>query len=285
MQTDKELFRIFRACPEMIFLLAHLPAPRGCKLTSTSVKALERTMDGLVTPEDPAEPLTITEIQFQRSLDIYPRIIVEMAVVQQQHAMRLVQGIICFAEAHLDPATEPWKSSGLVRCVYIKEELQQIERHTPTHPLVAVLKPIFEPSEDTLEKEADVHYRHLQRSELSPERREALCEVFVSLLTQRLRRRTSQYIAMILELPDIRDTVCGQELIAEGEVKGRAEGEVRQLREKLRLFAIRKFGPIPSDATSQIQKLNLAQGDELFDRLFEMTEFGDLERWLHEHSA
>ena len=95
-----------------------------------------------------------------------------MAQVQMQCAMRLVQGIIFLAKASMDPSTEPWKSCGLVRSVYLMEELNAIERQTPDHPLVAVLKPIFEPSNDTLEKEAGIHNRRLQHSALSQEQRE-----------------------------------------------------------------------------------------------------------------
>ena len=293
MQTDKELFHIFGACPEAIFQWAHLPVPKDCKLSSICVKGLQLTMDGFIAPEDPAEPLTIAEFQFQRVPAIYPRIAAEMAMIQMQHDMRMVQGIICFGEASLDPATEPWKSSGLIRIVYIKEELQEMERQTPDHPLVAVFKPIFEPSQDSLEKEAARHYRQLKQSALSPERRKALCEAFESLLTQRLSHRTAQQIAMILELPDIRDTVCGKELIAEGRMEGmaeglaegKAEGELEKLRNHLCLFGAKKFGPLSSDVTASIQKLNLAQGDELFDRLFEMNDVGDLERWLSERGS
>ena len=276
MHTDKELYLIFRACPELIFLLAHLPAPRSCKLESITVKALQRTMDVLVIPDDPAEPLIVVEIQFHRSLDIYQRIIVEMALVQQQYPGRLVQGIIYFLDTHLDPATEPWKSSGLIRSVSIREEVENIERETPDHILVAALKPIFEPSQVKLEKEAASHYRRLEQSDLSAERREALCNAFTSLLSQRLDHYHLEQIAMMLELPGLQNTVSGKELMA--------MGEARQLQKNLLGIATKKFGTLPPHVTSCIQKLDFARGTELFDRLLDMNDFGDLERWLQERS-
>lgn len=291
METDKELFQIFRAWPEMMFVLANLPAPRECEVTSVCMKALQRTMDGLVTPTDPAEPLTVIEIQFQRCEDIYQRIVMEMAWIQQQHPIkRLVQGIICFAEASLDPGTEPWKSCGLVRSVYLKDEIENLEREVPDHPLVAVFKPIFEPSEVTLEKEAAVHYRRLEQSEWSSERRKAIRDVFEGLLTQRLSHLTPQEIAMILNLPSIEDTVCGRELLAKGEARGEArgeakgieKGEVLQQQKMLRQFATQKFGRLPSKVATRIRKVTLAQGEELFRRLFDMKKISDLERWLSE---
>jgi hypothetical protein len=61
-----------------------------------TVKAISRTMDGLVTPANPSSPLSIVEFQFQRAEDIYTRIVIEMASIQQQHDHRGVQGIIFF---------------------------------------------------------------------------------------------------------------------------------------------------------------------------------------------
>ena len=277
MRTDKELFQIFQACPEMLFLLAHLPAPRGCKLTSVSVKDIERVMDGLIIPDDPDEPLTIAEFQFQRCLDIYRRIIIEMALMQREHPKRGVQGIICFAEASLDPATEPWKSSGLIRCVYLKEGLQAIEREVPDHPLVAVFKPVFEPSNEALEREAKIHYRHLSNNDLETSQRDTLCRVFLNLLTQRLGQLTPEQLAMILDLPDIRDTVCGRELIA--------EGKVEQSRAIAGSLATDKFGPLPAELEARIQKLDLSQSNELCHSLFRMSDLSELRTWFQERTV
>ena len=113
---------------------------------------------------------------------------------------------------------------------------------------------------------------------LNSERRKALRNAFESLFSH----RTAQQIAMILELPDIRDTVCGKELIAEG----KTEGALGHQQRTLLAFGAKKFGPLPSEVAAGIQKLNLAQGDELlFNRLFEMSSLDDLERWLSEHAA
>ena len=57
-------------------------------------QSLQRSMDGLVRPEDPGQPLTIIEIQFQRAESIYNRIVVEMALVQEANDMCPVRGII-----------------------------------------------------------------------------------------------------------------------------------------------------------------------------------------------
>jgi len=70
MRTDSHLYALFRECPQFIFELAGIPSPGPCRMEQVTVKAISRTMDGLVTPADPAAPLIVVEFQFQRDEDI-----------------------------------------------------------------------------------------------------------------------------------------------------------------------------------------------------------------------
>jgi Protein of unknown function (DUF2887) len=154
-KTDKEIYRVFQQCPEIIFEMAGLASPGHCQVTSETVKGLERRLDGIVRPDDLGQPLSVFEIQFQKAPDIYPRIVVEMALVQQHSAMRGVQGIVFFADRSLDPATGPW--STIIHRVYLNEALEALELQDASDPVVAVFKPVFESDQTRLEKEAARH--------------------------------------------------------------------------------------------------------------------------------
>ena len=257
MHTDKEIFRIFQECPWFIFELAGAADPGRCALEAVTVKAIERSMDGLVLPEDPVQPLTVIEIQFQRVDNIYNRIVAEMALAQESHNMRPVRGIIFFASRSLDPEVAPWTSC--VQAVMLDEVLERREAESPHDPLVAVFKPVFEADEGKLEKEAGAHYRHIQTADqLTAGQAEALLAVFLSWMLERFRDRSPKEIAMILDLPDIEDTRAGRELlekgiekgiakgieegIAKGLEKGREEGLEEDLESGILMIARKRFG-------------------------------------------
>ncbi len=91
-------------------------------------------------------------------------------------------------------------------------------------PIVAVFKPVLEEDAKTLESDAAKHYRCIQSSGLTDKQIDALSEVFVSWLLERLQDKNAQDLAMILDLPSIKDTRAGKEIYEEGIGKGREVG-------------------------------------------------------------
>lgn len=65
----------------------------------------------------------------------------------------------------------------------------------------------------------------------------------------------------------------------EGRIEGREEGQAQVI---LRLLE-RKFGPLPTDLTSQVQALHSAQFMALAERLLDFTALADLTVWLAAH--
>ena len=131
MKTDKQVYLIFQAQPNWFFELIDVPSPGKCELRSLTVKALERTADGLVVPADPRQKLSLIEFQFQLDPEIYLRVVEEMAAAQRAYAMRDIDGIIVFAKASLDPKTNPW--SGIVRSLVLRDAILALERRQPQH--------------------------------------------------------------------------------------------------------------------------------------------------------
>jgi hypothetical protein len=138
-----------------------------------------------VIPEASDGPLTVVEFQSQNDPAVYPRIVVEMALLQQSHQMRPIQGLIFFGYHELDPKTEPW--TRVVRAYLFPDVLRQFEQSHPGHPLVATFKPLVVEDDTELRRDAAAHYRTIRDSDLPTLCKETLQEVFVSWLEQRLK--------------------------------------------------------------------------------------------------
>ncbi len=272
MNTDKEVYQIIRSCPEMIFGLAKIDFPGPGKMESVTVKALQRTMDALFRPDDLDAPLFVIEVQFQKSPNIYQRIVAEMAQIQEENGSASIEGIILFATAKLDPKTLPWTK--VVRSVFLDEMLTELEEEDVSHPLVAVFKPVFEANKTELEKHAAKYYRQIEASPLEPIQRDALLDVFLSWLIERLGKITIKDLSMILELPDIKDTVCGRELIEEGKEKALSQAAIR--------FAEGRFGKLAPEVSSMIESLSAKDSDSLIGELAaaSLKNIDDLQHWL-----
>ena len=123
---------------------------------------------------------------------------------------------------------------------------QSTMQRQPNHPLVAVFRLVLLESEETHENHAGEYYNQIRTSELSDELRQILLNVFVNWLEQRLKHKGKAEIEMILigELPDLRDTRSGQDLIQIGRQEGKIEGKIEGKRETLLALLIAKFGRI-----------------------------------------
>lgn len=277
MHTDKEIYQIFRQCPQLLFELADIEDPGKCSMESVTVKSLQRSMDGLVRPEDPEQPLTIIEIQFQRAESIYNRIVVEMALVQEANDMRHVRGVIFFASCSLDPSVPPW--TNCVQAVMLDEALARREAAMPADPFVAVFKPVFEFDDSKLEKEAATHYRHLQTSDqLNIDQAETLQTVFLGWFLERFRDRSHKDIAMILDLPDIEDTRAGRELLEKGLEKGLEQG----LESSILLITKKRFGTecLDDELEAGIRALRYPALEELLGDLLDLPDLDALRRMV-----
>ncbi len=135
MKTDKQIFQIFQAQPQWVFLLAGQPSPGECRFESITIKAIETHCDGLLVPEAADEELTVVEIQGYNDGGITRGWLSKWRSSSVKRG-RLVQGIILFLDESLDPKTEPWTKG--VRSISLRESISQVQATDPHHPLVAV---------------------------------------------------------------------------------------------------------------------------------------------------
>jgi len=268
MKTDKQIFQIFQAQPQWVFLLAGEPSPGECRFESVTFKAIETHCDGILVPEAVEEKLTVVEIQGYHDAHIYERVAIEMAMVQRQNAGREVQGMIIFLDESLDPKTEPW--TRIIRSISLRESIAQIQTAEPHHPLAAVFSPLLIESDEVLEREAGPCYNWIQQSELPPTVRKTLAEVFINLIEQRFSHKGKMEIEEMLlgQLPDLCETQSGKDLIAIGRVEGKAEGKAEgKVEGLLKLLEIR-FGEIPLSLREALREIN---SNERVDSLYELA--------------
>ncbi len=262
MKTDKQIFKIFQAQPQWVYLLAEEPSPGPCRFESKTFKEIEKRTDGLLVPDSPDRKIAIVEIQGYEDSFLYQRVVIEMAMVQQEYVGRGVQGIILLLDDTTDPKTEPWRK--VVRTISLRRAMSKIRKQQPKHPLVAVFAPLLAKTDAILERDAAPCYNLLQESALPKPVRETLVDVYVNWLEQRLCNKGKKEIEEMLlgQLPDLRETQSGKDLIAIGKVEGKLEGKLEGL---VKLLEVR-FGKI---STVLKMKLSKIESDEQLDRLYE----------------
>jgi len=101
--------------------LAGEPSPGPCRFESKTFKEIEKRTDGLLLPESPHRRLTIVEIQGYEDPFLYQRVVIEMALVQQEYVDRDVRGIILLLDDTTDPKTEPWRK--VVRAISLRKAI------------------------------------------------------------------------------------------------------------------------------------------------------------------
>jgi hypothetical protein len=222
---------------------------------------------------------SVIEFQFAENPQIYTRIVQKMAAVQEEFQMREVQGVIFFGEQRLDPRTKPWTS--LVRSIVLPDELRRLAERSPDHPLVAAFQPLLTKSEAELEQKAGGFLHTIKTSKLNQGVKDALEEVFVSWLGQRLPYRTKQEIEKMLigELPELLETQMAKDIIKIGEERGRAEG----LAEAVIVVLARKRGRLTKALRQRIQRLTTNECRELLSAADDWESLDPLEPWLAEH--
>lgn len=101
-------------------------------------------------------------------------------------------------------------------------------------PVLSVLYPILEPSDEELTRRAASRYSELENSpRLDSAHRQKWLDVFQSWVMHRLKLETEEFLKMIVHLPDTEETVWGQQLKArwtnEGKIEGELAGEIQTL--------------------------------------------------------
>lgn len=226
MDSDKHLYEIFEAYPEWVFDLTRRRLPGPCRFQSVTIKAIQRSADGVLIPDVADEAILVIEFQLYPDQQIYGRVVVEMAIIQEEHGGRDVHGILIFGSKELDPKTAPW--SQVVSAYYLDEMLSELEKASPGHPLVALFQPLIEKNSKRLQENANRYYTQIEAFATDERSKAKLLGVFIDWLLQRFKTLGKTEIEQMLlgKLPDLRETQAGKDLIAIGVEQGIEQGEL-----------------------------------------------------------
>ena len=128
MKTDALYLNLFETTPSLALRLAGYDSERGNEYTCRSGE-LKRSfrVDVVLTPPPESDlPLVLAEVQFQRSTDIYHRIVASYAIarIQQEDDGREVRMVIFFKSRSVDTGAGVWRSlvrAGILQVVYLDE--------------------------------------------------------------------------------------------------------------------------------------------------------------------
>jgi hypothetical protein len=114
----------------------------------------------------------------------------------------------------------------IISVYYLDEMLEQLTGRTPNHPLVAVFQPLLEKNRELLERKAAMYDTQIKSSASNERQKSKLLSVFIDWMLQRFSELGKQEIETMLlgQLPDLRDTQAGKDLIAIGIETGIEKG-------------------------------------------------------------
>lgn len=298
MKTDKQIYTLLSADPDFLRLLTGgIEVSGPYQFEALSVKGLERHTDGVLIPRSVTQIIWVIEFQAQHDPLIYHRLLLEMALVGERHPTREVCGCLLFADAAMDPRTEPWHGligrdpAAPLRRAYLTEVLQRLASEEPDHPLLGVFLPYLETDLEHLRTQAPSVYRRLQAAKLPEATLRHCVDVFQSWLMARFKALTLEEILKMLgELTPLEETRAYKELVAKGQRMGEARGEalgeargrLREVQLVLRLLQ-RRIGPVSKTHQERISALPIDDLESLGEALLDFTDTEDLAAWLAVH--
>jgi predicted transposase YdaD len=235
MKTDKEIFKIFTSYPRYLLKCAKIRTKSIYSLKSITLKEFERRTDGVLAPQDINAPTYVMEFQAQYDSNIYHRLIMEMASYAMEYKVNDIRGILIFLHKELDPKTNPWhylaySKNRVLRIVYLKEYIKDLEIKHPNHPMVVVFKPLLEKDLNTLIKYSRKWYKQLKMSRLPKNVKGHFASAFFRWLSARFPELSGEEIIKMIEiesLPRFEETRAYQDLFGIAEKQGEKRGEKR----------------------------------------------------------
>ena len=283
--TDHWFYSLFQSTPDLIALLLQAAAAAGAaaprlgpdspgnqlyRFEAVELKAVNHRLDGVLWPQrgmagTARQPVVKLELQMQRDTRFKHRLGAQTLRFLQLHPK----------VRHLGPAQLP-RELQLVLDEVIWISLEELGRQDQLDPLLNLLTlPVL-------------HEPELQlSSQKILERRPDLTETVFPILMQRHPHFTLEQMMVYVKIPtqELRHSRAAQELLAEGRLEGRQQGEaLGEVKAILRLLNHR-CGPLSPATTTRIQALPLEQLEALGLALLDFSGADDLAAWLAQHAG
>jgi predicted transposase YdaD len=295
--TDHWFYSLFQSTPDLIALLLQAagaaaaapslgpesPGNQLYRFEAVELKAVNHRLDGVLWPQrglagTARHPVVKLELQMQRDTRFKHRLGAQTLRFLQLHPkvrhLRLVV-VVPHRRLNLGPARLP-RQLQLVIDEVIWISLEELGRQDQLDPLLNLLTlPVL-------------HEPELQlSSQKILERRPDLTETVFPILMQRHPHFTLEQMMVYVKIPtqELRHSRAAQELLAEGRLEGRQQGEaLGEVKATLRLLNHR-CGPLSPATTTRIQALPLEQLEALGLALLDFSGADDLTAWLAVHAG
>jgi predicted transposase YdaD len=295
--TDHWFYSLFQSTPDLIALLLQAagaaaaapslgpesPGNQLYRFEAVELKAVSHRLDGVLWPQrglagTARQPVVKLELQMQRDTRFKHRLGAQTLRFLQLHPkvrhLRVVV-VVPHRRLNLGPARLP-RQLQLVIDEVIWISLEELGRQDQLDPLLNLLTlPVL-------------HEPELQlSSQKILERRPDLTETVFPILMQRHPHFTLEQMMVYVKIPtqELRHSRAAQELLAEGRLEGRQQGEaLGEVKATLRLLNHR-CGPLSPATTTRIQALPLEQLEALGLALLDFSGADDLAAWLEVHAA
>ena len=287
MKTDKELYKLFSSCPELLFEAAKCKPLDNYKMVSITLKEFERRTDGFLQPESEDSPVYFVEFQAYWDDTIYHRLILEMASYGVENPKREIRGILVFTEKNLDKKTLPWheltkSNKNIFYVVYLKDYLEELEKQDPDNPLVSTFKPYLEKNEHKIKTKAKKWYKNIKQSPLSYQVKESFGSVFTRWMQERFPKLSYEEVTkMFVELTPLEETRSYKELVAKGQVIGEKIGEKKAAQRLIARQISKKFDINIQRISPRLRPLRTDDIMELGEHLLAMNSYEDAFQWIN----
>jgi predicted transposase/invertase (TIGR01784 family) len=226
-------------------------------------------LDGVFLPPTSDGVVYFCEVQFQPDELLYERMNSEIGIYTYRHRSRFRdwKAIVIYPTRSIEQSNTQTVTelltSGRIQRIYL-DELGVIEE-LPLGLGLMVLT--------TLEGEnATKNARELiDRSSGSKD----IIDLVSTIVVYKFKNLNRDEVEAMLGLK-LEETRVYQEAKAEGEIIGKLKGETQLVMRLLK----RRLGEIPQRYITKIQKLNIAQLEDLHDAALDFTNITDLESWL-----
>ena len=272
MHTDTIFYQIFLTFHTLLFELLGQPTEnaQGYNFTSVEVKEKAFRFDGIFMPDSLQKPIYFVEVQFQNKPEFYWELIAEINIYLNQYKPQQDwQAIALFAKGSLDvevltPYQQELVNSGRIKRIYLDEI-------PPGSIGMGLIELIL--SQETKAPELVQNLMQRTKTEIGNDsERQGIIELLESVLVSKFSKLTRQEIEAMFLVSDIKQTRVYQE--------AKQEGETNLL---VRMLS-KRFGKLTHSYIENINKLTIAQLEDLGEALLDFVNINDLEQWLKAHT-
>ena len=283
MHTDTIFYQIFLTFHSLLFELLGQPIENaeGYQFTSVEVKEKAFRFDGIFMPDNVEKPIYFVEIQFQNRAEFYWELITEINIYLNQYKPQQDwQAVALFAKRNLDVEVltnyqQELVNSGRIQRIYLDE----IPAGSIGMGLIELIV-----SKENQAPQLVQNLMERTKTEISNYReKQGIIELLETVLVSKFSKLSRQEVEAMFLLSDIKQTRVYQEAKEEGRQAEATNLLLRQLSKRFGKLSSGGKYELPVRYIESINRLTIAQLEDLGEALLDFGDINDLEQWLISH--